>query len=245
MKIKVLFFLTMLCIPCSAKAAIAFGTTDYLTASDSSTLDITTDKFSINLWINGVSAGSGQNFVGKQNAASTQGYTIRVFATLKVRFTVVVGGVGKSVSSTTDFSSNAWHMLTGTYDGSNVRMYEDGVEDPASPLAASGNMTSSAGSILIVGRSVAANSYFASGSLDDVLILNYPLTAAQIKSLYGSRSHNIITPCQAHWILDSGKPGASMVGSTFYDVCGNGNTLTAGTQTGATLQMTPTNLRYP
>lgn len=231
-----------------SKAALQLVTTDYVGVPDSNSLTITGAGLTLNIWAStSTNPLNGLGLISKINTVVSQGYAIETegTGTNSVRFILGIGS-SQVLLGTKSFWNGVgnWHMITGTFDGTNIRLYEDGVEDPSSPKVISSTViATNTGFNLNMGR-LNVSSYF-SGTLDDALVLNYPLTANQIKSLYQTRSYENITPCQGHWLLNEGSPNASMKGATFIDVCGNGNTGTGGTQTGGTLQMTPTALRYP
>ncbi|MCK4998287.1 MAG: LamG domain-containing protein, partial [Anaerohalosphaera sp.] len=73
-----------------------------------------------------------------------------------------------------------WHHVVGTYDDNSLSLYVDGQLDVSVP--ASGAITPTADPVWIGGRSDAER--FWEGSIDDVRIFNYALTAATIEALY-------------------------------------------------------------
>lgn len=91
-------------------------------------------------------------------------------------------GLAISVPATNSASgavtAGTWHHLLGTYDGTNVVVYIDGVH--AQTTNHPGNI-SGLNSALVFGTF--ASAYFA-GTLDDVRIYNRVVTAAEISDLY-------------------------------------------------------------
>ncbi len=90
-----------------------------------------------------------------------------------------------SVVSSGSVDDGAWHHLAGTYDGSNIRVYVDGVLQGTTafsqPILYSG---SSAAETVRLGQHVGeALSYF-QGSIDDARIYNRALTAQEINAIY-------------------------------------------------------------
>jgi len=71
----------------------------------------------------------------------------------------------------------------GTYDGANVRLYVDGVEDPASPVAYDAGLSDNNYEVRIGGNSERRERCW-NGLIDDVRIYNYELSEAEIEALY-------------------------------------------------------------
>lgn len=82
-----------------------------------------------------------------------------------------------------------WHHVAGTYDGTNVRMYVDGVAAPTSinsSFGSAGNADAPSAPVAIGHVGAGATERFA-GSLDEVVITNRTKTAAQIRQQFESR----------------------------------------------------------
>lgn len=95
-------------------------------------------------------------------------------------FKFVVGGVGQ-VSAPLP-TTNTWHHVAGTYDGSALRLYIDcGL---ATVLLVAAPMVAGVGSLMIGGKpgSSVANDYF-NGKIDDVRVYEVALTLDQIAAL--------------------------------------------------------------
>ena len=110
-----------------------------------------------------------------------------------IRFPVYISGVGYKVaqSSITPASlNNAWHMLTGTMDKDNIKIYIDG-EEAGTVTTGSTNGIGYANNYLFIsgeasGNSVTpANSNY-TGKLSDIRIYATALTPEQIKELYNT-----------------------------------------------------------
>lgn len=71
---------------------------------------------------------------------SGQSYLLSVLTSGLARFATYTGGVD-IVDGTTDLEDGEWHHIVGTYDGSDIRIYVDGVEENST--GASGSITSS------------------------------------------------------------------------------------------------------
>lgn len=92
--------------------------------------------------------------------------------------TISVGGVDSSASGTSTLPLNTWSHLAGTYDGTTVRLFVNGVQ--VATRAVPGPLTPSANPLRIGGNSVWGE-YF-SGRIDEVRVYNRVLTAAEIQA---------------------------------------------------------------
>ena len=108
-----------------------------------------------------------------------------------IRFPVYISGVGYKVaqSSITPASAqNAWHMLTGTMDKDNIKIYYDG-EEVGTVANGSTNGIGYANNYIFIGAEAQGDNVAPAGSayagnLSDVRIYATALTPEQIKELY-------------------------------------------------------------
>ena len=116
------------------------------------------------------------------NNVDKNGYSLFTWAN-NLAIEIADGSGGISARSPATYSDNNWHHAVGTWDGSNLNMYVDGV------LVASVAQTRNAVSNLYhinIGRDTHdANAYF-NGLIDDVRIYNRALSAAEVLRLYKS-----------------------------------------------------------
>ncbi len=103
-------------------------------------------------------------------------------STKKFGFAVNVSGTWKTLLSTTTYNLGVWNYVTGTYDGTTLRIYVNGVADGT--LAASGSVSyQNAADTVYIGQ---ANTVNFNGAIDEPRIYNTTLTAGQITNLFGS-----------------------------------------------------------
>ncbi len=83
-----------------------------------------------------------------------------------------------------EVANGQWHHVCGTYDGAYVRLYIDGVEDPASRFngSYSGPITSNDYNVCIGENSERRGRYW-HGMIDDVRIYSYALSQQEIKKI--------------------------------------------------------------
>ncbi len=100
----------------------------------------------------------------------------------------IIGGVQNAVQGPTNATVGTWAFQVGTYDGSNLRAYTDGVA--GAPMALSGADTRDIPSsdVLCIGSYDCRTTptFFTNGSIDEVRIYNRALTDTEIKALYNS-----------------------------------------------------------
>ena len=87
------------------------------------------------------------------------------------------------LNASTGLEADKWYLITGTYDGSDMRLYINGVEDASTPL--SGDYK--ANSTFNIGGDLAGTGTF-NGTIDDVTVRNRSLTAAEVLDLYRLRN---------------------------------------------------------
>ena len=90
-----------------------------------------------------------------------------------------------AISKTT--TTNAWVMLTFTYDGSNINTYINGVLEASNSF--SGNIGYNAGS-LYIGYNGLAGQYF-NGKIDDITIYNRAISQNEITNMYNNTTTSI------------------------------------------------------
>ena len=111
-------------------------------------------------------------------------------------------------------NENEWFHLTGTYDGSNVRIYVNATLDGSNSRTGTLNDGSND---LIIGNGIGGSF---NGDIDDVRIYNKALTAAEILELYNKPNEALV----GHWKLDE-TSGTTAADSSIY---GNDGTMNGG-----------------
>lgn len=98
------------------------------------------------------------------------------------RFLVRIGGVNHLVQSSAGFSVGDWNHLVGTYDGSHLRLYVNGVERASAPIA--GRLVANTTAVRIGNR--AANTHHWNGRIDEVRVFGRALSAAEVAAMHAS-----------------------------------------------------------
>jgi hypothetical protein len=100
-----------------------------------------------------------------------------------VTFLIGTTAATKTYTAGTKFLNGTWYHLVGTYDGANVRIYVDGIEEASTALT--GNITYNpfGDQRVYIGSSNTVSS-FRKGLIDDVRIYNRALSAGDVAWLY-------------------------------------------------------------
>lgn len=129
----------------------------------------------------------------------------------EIRF--FIGKYDVNYAAKTGITPGDWNHVCGTWDGSTVKIYVNGVA--GSNGSQSGSQTATT-EHLDIGR-LDSNSYNFSGILDDLRIYNVALTAGQVAAMYANTTPAPTSGLIGHWKLDDGS------GTTAVDSSGNGN----------------------
>jgi serine/threonine protein kinase len=105
----------------------------------------------------------------------------------RIHFAVTNGPPGCYVNGNTLIPTNEWHHVCGTYDGTKIRLYTDGIEDSASPVVYTGGITTNNYPVYIGENAEWTGRCCWNGLIDDVRIYNYALSEAEVKNLYTGR----------------------------------------------------------
>ena len=108
-----------------------------------------------------------------------------------IQFPVYIASVGYKVANSgvsVDSLKNSWHMLTGTFDKTNVKIYIDGVLKTTTATNSTNGISYPSGNVIFVGAEAAGNTTPAStayiGNISDFRIYATALSAADILELY-------------------------------------------------------------
>jgi hypothetical protein len=154
------------------------GIDDYVDCGNNASLQITGSEVSISVWIK-VDVAEDESGIAMKTSNSNwiDGYGLYA-NTNSITFYVTAYTIAASKSFTAD---DQWHHVVGTYDGSSIRVWIDGVAGVA--YSHTGNITNAVHSFEI-GRG-ASDSYNFAGTLDDIRVYNAALTEADVLSLVG------------------------------------------------------------
>src|SRR3989338_10799897 len=134
-------------------------------------------------WINPTATPPNAYSILEKNPISNdQRYIIYINSANKLS-SIIKTGSQVTCASTTDVNTNQWNHVSGTYDGSNINVYVNGVLSGS--CAQSGNIAGTDGSVHIGGYDAGTN--FFSGTIDEPAIWNISLSADKIAEHAGAK----------------------------------------------------------
>jgi len=163
------------------------GDNDYVDIPYADSLDITTDKITIDAWV---------NFNADFDSSATQDQTLIdgggkieywwEDSDGKLHLSLNTGGWLGLVSVKNSWSVGVWYHLVGVYNGTNRFLYIDSVEDNSQ--GDSGNLNSSVFGIHISNPSAGTNEGPFNGIIDEVRISDTPHSAGWIKTEHNNQN---------------------------------------------------------
>lgn len=149
------------------------GVDDYIELGGASSLSFS-NAVTVEAWFKKTS-GSGYKGLVDKGRDGYNGWSLNVDETAgKVTFKAKIAGVNRSVVSAASYNSDAWNHAAGVFDGTNLKVYLNGV-------ATSASYVGTLGTNAITVRAGAANDgFFLNGLVDDIRIYNYARTQSQI-----------------------------------------------------------------
>ncbi|MEI6438478.1 MAG: LamG domain-containing protein, partial [Candidatus Omnitrophota bacterium] len=202
-------------------------------AATGSSSNAVSGAFTASAWIYPTASGIGyQSFLVQRSGCGSfnfQMYSSAAECANKLLVNIeAVSGSQYQVCTTAAVTLNQWALYTGVYDGTNLKIYKNGVLDN----------TANIGAVSIRGGAYNTNIGHDScgsafrGTLDDVRIYNTALTANEISRLY---QDGMPSGLKGWWKFDDAS-GTSAVDSSIYAHTGtltNPPTWTTGTKSGA------------
>jgi hypothetical protein len=124
-----------------------------------------------------------------------------------------------TVTSGTTVTNGVWYHICGTYDGTTMRLYVNGVS--VGTLARSGVITSSTGIFTIAcdATSATARAEYFTGSIEEVRLYSRTLSASEVQTIYACKGTSVIRNSMVvNYNLDELRNGTSVAASaTIYD----------------------------
>ena len=195
--------------PVISNYALEFdGTTQYVAVSDAPQFDIDTD-WTIEAWIKTPSTGQ-QNIVTQ--VSGNTGYAFfKIGGTLYLQY-YSSGGFqngGTSLSVAAGIDDNQWHHVAVSQNGSNGKIYVDGV--PVLDVNVLLPIDETTGDVRF-GQDPFVGAY--TGSLDEVRFWNYQLSDAEIASRFVTELNGDETGLMAYYPFNDGPPSSITIDET-------------------------------
>ncbi len=169
------------------------GVNDYVSIPNSTALNPT--YMSVSAWIKTSATGIYQQIIAKDQCRANcttsfnRVWQFRVSSANKaefIPFNTNSTPTWQLITGSTTVTDGQWHHLVGTWDGTTVRLYVDGVSD-ATPAAFSGSLASGKTNPVFIGADDLADTgtqdYFR-GAIDEVRLYNRALSASEVWELY-------------------------------------------------------------
>ncbi len=152
-----------------SRNALAFdGADDYVNAGNAASLRPA--KITVAAWVRVASVPAEIDFVSKYGIETAWTFFIVNAANQKIRFLVYNSLASAYATADSVVQIGRWYHVVGTYDGSNVRVYVDGVLQ-AGQGTLTGDIRLSPNTNVNIGRTTSGSYYF-DGTIDEVKIYN-------------------------------------------------------------------------
>ena len=199
------------------------GTNDHVVCGNSTAVQITGNSISLEAWIYPTSWKTNiweGNIINKE--APGAGYMLRCGAGGKLNFNLGSGPWNELSSTTNVLTLNTWQHIAGTYDGSYMRIYVNGViVDSIAKSISISNSTSS----LCIGEGVFYGGRHFPGKIDEVRVWNAGRTKAQLNANMNQELCTIPSSLKAYYTFNQGIAGGTNTFVTsLIDLSGNSNT---------------------
>jgi len=159
------------------------GAGDYVDAGNNPSINITNNQITVSIWVYAAATSSYLIIVDKGEAWTKGYYLYRRDNDNWITWRVETTG-GDNYVQTSRAIPNVWQHIVGTYNGSIVRIYVDGITvGGAEAVAASGNINATTNNLWIGQSRVAGINAF-NGLISDATIHNRALSAQEIQQLY-------------------------------------------------------------
>jgi len=162
-------------------SALSFdGADDYVDAGNDSSLNAT-DAITVGAWVNPTDDTTHRTILVKEHYDNKLGYLLHQKTGKNWMFRLYDGTSQYEVTKTNAVDLNEWQYIVGTYDGTTMKLYKNGVEIASSGVGPS--LIATTGEPLWIGGRPLQGQYF-NGQIDDVRVYNYARTAEQIQMDY-------------------------------------------------------------
>lgn len=222
---------------CVAGKCLSFdGSSSYVNIGDK--YDFTNNApFSFSLWVNptDISTSTWRRIISKEVTDGNGRQGIILYQnkdTSQIVLEMWRDGTSKS-ATTTNVPLNSWTYITATYDGTNMRIYQNGI---LKGTTASSLSLSDISANFVIGRYSSGGGYY-KGKLDEPKVYNYALSDTQIKANYNARGsevgsaavlgayddENLSNGLVGYWKMDEASWTNDCSTTSVTDSSGNGN----------------------
>jgi len=202
------------------------ASSDNIDCGNNSSFDITS-ALTLSAWVKLSSATTNQFYISKRGSGNA--YQISSFSNKAAGMSIWIGGSRKDLIGTTNHVQDVWYHVVGTYDGSNMRIYLNGVEENSVPQTGAIDTTTAK---LILGA-YDGSGYSFDGEISNAAIFNTALSATDVETLYNNgsplTSMSGFTSLVGWWKLDASDTYDSSTGNfTIEDHAGSNDGTSSG-----------------
>ena len=168
---------------CVSGKCLSFdGVDDYVDCGAGDSLDIT-EAITISAWVKPITTNpTGHNVIVSHLTGEARTYYLNIY-NKDTLFLLNDGASDFECSPTEDVSLNVWTHIVGTYDGTDMKVYHNGVLKKT--IDGPSSINSEPTNTILIGSYVGTDNFF-KGSIDEVRIYPYARSAAQIKKDYNA-----------------------------------------------------------
>ncbi len=186
----------------------------YVEIGDVAPLNITGSAITLSAWVKIASKAAEKKVLAKwSDSPAARSYLLSVGGGTDDKAIMAIANPGvASATGTTAMAIGTFHHILGTYDGSIIRVYLDGVEDDTT--AKTGNIGSTTAPVRIGVGSGATSEGPTDGAIDDARIYDRVLSAKEVLTVFNSRGSDGITlGLAARYLMNEGAPSVVASGA--------------------------------
>ncbi|MEZ4156368.1 MAG: LamG domain-containing protein [Candidatus Paceibacterota bacterium] len=157
------------------------GLNNYVRIPNSASLN--PSYITVAAWIKTDATGTYQQIIDKDNTSDKRVWQFRVTNSNKVEFIPFNASTNGSKVGDITVTDGVWHHVAGTWDGSDIKVYIDGVQD-GSGSSFSGSLRTGQTNNIAIGQLSGGQGNTFNGTIDDARIYNRALSASEIDQLY-------------------------------------------------------------
>lgn len=170
------------------------GNDDRVVVPHNASLDPPSGNITLEAWVFATNFVGQGSIINKRTVANNDGYTLEHTAGGNLSLAVFVGGTGFFVVSPSGLPLNTWTHVAGTYNGTTLTIYINGV-NVGSTNSSGGPVMTTTGDLWI-GENI-ANSTNWNGMIDEPSVYNRSLSQTEIQSIVNAGTRGKCPPCVA------------------------------------------------
>ena len=155
------------------------GATNYIDFGNADELNIT-EFITISAWVKASSSSTDRCYIAKRGT-SGNAYQISQYSNKAIGLSIWIGSSRKDLLGTTNHVQDVWYHVVGTYNGSYMRVYVNGVEENNQAQIGSIDTTTNTNTSSTIG---AAQGNRFNGDIGPIKVYNKTLSASEVLQNY-------------------------------------------------------------